>query len=382
MSSSGGPGRTPLAGAILCGGRSSRMGVDKATLRLWEESLLERVARRLGSVASPLILCAGRRRVDRPRCVSVVDPLPDRGPLGGLAAALGASPHRLCAVVGVDMPDLSPALLRALAARWRGEQAVVPRVDGRPQPLHAVWSRDALPAVDAALRGDDLSLRALLGRIDVRHVDAEDLVGAEEAARCALSLNTPEDLDGWLTRAADSDLVAAADPVRIVPYDPTWPARFEEERRALQAVLGERGTGGIHHVGSTAVPGLAAKPIIDMLVGVADLESSWPCVAAVARLGYHYAPYRPTEMHWLCKPDPRHRTHHLHLVPVASPRFREELAFRDHLRRHRDVAARYETLKRALAAQHGADRDAYTAAKAPFIAAVLRQAFQDGAGSS
>ncbi|HWW67211.1 MAG TPA: GrpB family protein, partial [Solirubrobacterales bacterium] len=83
------------------------------------------------------------------------------------------------------------------------------------------------------------------------------------------------------------------------------PVRFEEERAKLEAAIGPWVVGGIHHVGSTAVPGLDAKPIIDILVGVEDLESSRACLDRLAALGYLYAPYRSEEMHWLCKPDPR-----------------------------------------------------------------------------
>jgi GrpB-like predicted nucleotidyltransferase (UPF0157 family) len=162
--------------------------------------------------------------------------------------------------------------------------------------------------------------------------------------------------------------------IRIVPYDPAWPARFDQERAALTAAIGEWAVGGVHHVGSTSVPGLEAKPIIDILVGVRDLEESRSCFGRVATLGYLYAPYRANEMHWFCKPDPRRRTHHLHLVPTDSSRFRDELAFRDYLRGHRDVAEEYGTLKRGLAREFEQDREAYTAAKADFICAVVNRA--------
>jgi GrpB-like predicted nucleotidyltransferase (UPF0157 family) len=162
--------------------------------------------------------------------------------------------------------------------------------------------------------------------------------------------------------------------VRIVPYDPTWPARFEEERSALVSVLEEWATGGIHHVGSTSVPGLASKPIIDILLGVTDLERSRSCFEGLAGLGYLYAPYRTEEMHWFCKPDPRRRTHHLHLVPTDSARFRQELLLRDYLRGHPHVAGEYGELKRRLARTFEHDREAYTAAKADFIRATLRRA--------
>lgn len=167
------------------------------------------------------------------------------------------------------------------------------------------------------------------------------------------------------------------EPVRIVPADAAWPARFEVERQALADVIGRWAPGGIHHVGSTAVPGLAAKPVIDILVGVHDLASSRACFEPVEQLGYLYAPYLTEEMHWFCKPDPSRRTHHLHLVPVDSQRFRAELAFRDHLRAHPDTAAAYATLKHRLATRYEHDREAYTEAKAGFIRDVLADTGRD-----
>lgn len=157
------------------------------------------------------------------------------------------------------------------------------------------------------------------------------------------------------------------EPIRLSPYDPSWPARFEEERTALEDVIGEWVVGGIHHVGSTAVPGLEAKPIIDILAGVRDLEESRACFEPLARLGYMYAPYLPDEMHWFCKPHPSRRTHHLHLVPVDSKRFRDELAFRDRLRDDSEIAARYLSLKHDLARRFAHDREAYTDGKSPFV---------------
>jgi GrpB-like predicted nucleotidyltransferase (UPF0157 family)/ketosteroid isomerase-like protein len=166
----------------------------------------------------------------------------------------------------------------------------------------------------------------------------------------------------------------ADEPVRILPYDQAWPKRFEEERAALADAIGDWVVGGIHHVGSTSVPGLASKPVIDILVGVRGLEESRSCFDHLGRLGYLYAPYRSDEMHWFCKPDPSRRTHHLHLVPDGSLRFRNELVFRDDLRTHRDVAEEYGALKRRLAKEFEHDREAYTDAKAEFILATVQLA--------
>jgi GrpB-like predicted nucleotidyltransferase (UPF0157 family) len=161
------------------------------------------------------------------------------------------------------------------------------------------------------------------------------------------------------------------EPVQVVPYDASWPARFDAEKALLEPAIGRSVTGGIHHVGSTAVQGLAAKPVIDILAGVKDLPSSRACFGELAKLSYQYAPYRTDEMHWFCKPSPAHRTHHLHLVPTGSRRYREELAFRDILRALPDLAERYQALKQQLAAEHRTDREAYTESKQAFIAEVL-----------
>lgn len=184
--------------------------------------------------------------------------------------------------------------------------------------------------------------------------------------------------DGIATPAAavTADVTSSEAPVEIVPYDPSWPERFDEEQKLLRRALALWLVGAIEHIGSTAVPGLAAKPVIDIMAGVETLDASRPAIAAVAGLGYCYAPYRPDSEHWFCKPSAAFRTHHLHLIPFDSPRWREAIAFRDYLRSNSDVAAEYERLKRRLAQEFHLDREAYTEAKGPFIARVTDVALQ------
>jgi GrpB-like predicted nucleotidyltransferase (UPF0157 family) len=160
-------------------------------------------------------------------------------------------------------------------------------------------------------------------------------------------------------------------PVHIVPYDPAWPAMFELERKTLALVLREWVVGSIEHVGSTAVLGLSAKPVIDIMVGVDSLPASRPALPVVRELGYQYAEYKTDVMHWFCKPSFEVRTHHLHLVPYGAQLWRERLAFRDLLRTNPTVAAEYDALKRDLASHHRLGREAYTQAKSPFIARCL-----------
>lgn len=170
-----------------------------------------------------------------------------------------------------------------------------------------------------------------------------------------------------------------AEPIRIVAYDPSWPGRFEAERQLVAATLGGR-VGDIQHVGSTAVPGLAAKPIIDIMVGVDDLTGAAPCLDLLAGLDYCYAPYRPEVMHWFCKPAPSRRTHHLYLIQQGSSEWQARLSFRDFLRAHPETAAEYESLKRGLAELHANDREQYTDGKGEFVRRVLGLA--DSADSS
>ncbi len=166
----------------------------------------------------------------------------------------------------------------------------------------------------------------------------------------------------------------AQQPIQVVPYDAGWPARFEEERAVLHPALAPWLAGPIEHVGSTAVPGLVAKPVIDIMVGVDTLTGSRAALPVLAELGYVYFPYRAEVMHWLCKPSDSFRTHHLHVVPIRSELWWERLAFRDYLRAHPVVAAEYGALKQRLADQHRLDREAYTDAKEPFVRRVLRSA--------
>lgn len=162
-------------------------------------------------------------------------------------------------------------------------------------------------------------------------------------------------------------------PIHVVPYDASWPARFGEERAALLRVLSPWLAGPIEHIGSTAVPGLVAKPVIDIMAAVASLDASRPALAALETLQYVYFPYRAEIMHWLCKPSDEVRTHHLHLVPFGSALWHERLLFRDRLRSDAVVAADYAALKLRLAARYEFDREAYTDAKEPFIRRILAE---------
>lgn len=160
-------------------------------------------------------------------------------------------------------------------------------------------------------------------------------------------------------------------PIEIVDHRPSWGEAFAREADRLAALVpGLRA----HHIGSTAVPGLAAKPVIDLMALVDDLDG--PVAALVGPSGGYSYPeaYNATLAHrrWLCRPSAAHRTHHLHLVD-REEMLERHLRFRDALRADPELAARYGELKRRLAAAHGGDRDAYTAAKREFVADALNE---------
>lgn len=164
-------------------------------------------------------------------------------------------------------------------------------------------------------------------------------------------------------------------PVSVVEYDPSWPARFAALAARAAAALARlpEVPARVEHVGSTAVPGLPAKPVIDLDVVVAPGDVP-RAIARLTTLGYVHEgdkglPGREA-FRWPAG-EPRH---HLYLCTADAPAYRDHVLFRDHLRAHPEVAAAYAALKRVLAARHADDRDAYQAAKSAFIAAVTRQA--------
>ena len=163
-------------------------------------------------------------------------------------------------------------------------------------------------------------------------------------------------------------------PIHVVPYDPNWVGQFEREKAVLEKLLAPWRRGPIEHVGSTAIPGLCAKPVIDMMVGVTSLSESEPAKAALREAGYQYAEYKTDVMHWFCKPSFAMRTHHLHLIPYGAPLWHDRLKFRDVLRADPALAADYAALKLDLANKFEFDREAYTEAKSPFIARTLASA--------
>jgi GrpB-like predicted nucleotidyltransferase (UPF0157 family) len=168
--------------------------------------------------------------------------------------------------------------------------------------------------------------------------------------------------------------------------NPQWARKAERERARLTELLAQWLVDGVEHVGSTAVPGLAAKPILDLMASVNDpdvvVEQTSQQLAAD---GWSYVPPELDGRPWrrfFVKPDAsgQRRMAHLHVIPSGHVRWTEQIAFREMLKQDDRLARRYEELKRRLADQLGNDRETYTQAKADFIAEALRSGTRPGAG--
>ena len=155
------------------------------------------------------------------------------------------------------------------------------------------------------------------------------------------------------------------EPVELADYDPAWPVAFEHLRRLLAAALGEAAI-RVEHVGSTSVPGLAAKPIVDVQVSVADVDDEDSYRPAIEALGWPLHLREPGHRYFR-PPTPQPRTVQVHVCSAGSEWEWRHLLFRDYLRAHPERAGAYEELKRKLVASHGHDRLLYTDEKGPFI---------------
>jgi GrpB-like predicted nucleotidyltransferase (UPF0157 family) len=164
------------------------------------------------------------------------------------------------------------------------------------------------------------------------------------------------------------------DAIVIADYDDSWPAKYEAERARIVEAIGEWLV-GFEHIGSTAVPGLAAKPIIDMMPVLRSLDDTPHIVGPLEALGYEYVPEFEAQL-----PERRYfrkgipRQFHVHAVESTSPFWQRHLAFRDYLRSHPDARDEYAALKRKLASVHTHNRGDYTEAKTEFIRGVEEKA--------
>ena len=163
--------------------------------------------------------------------------------------------------------------------------------------------------------------------------------------------------------------------VTIEPYTAVWAGEFEREHALIQPIFGQY---EVYHTGSTSIPGLPSKPIIDMLVGLPSLTDFEKFRAKLEAVGYISMPEREKDWEIFIPKGPDDaRTHYLHVLVKDSELYRNILAFRDYLRTHDDVRDAYAILKRDLALKYPEDRASYTAAKADFIQSVITAAHKE-----
>jgi molybdopterin-guanine dinucleotide biosynthesis protein A len=171
------------------------MGRDKALIEVDGRPLFRHVAEVLEHLARPVFIAPGTAgRLGEVGYPNLSDAVRGGGPLAGIVAALRASPHDLLAVVAVDMPFANADVLRLLGGLIEGFDAAVPVTADGPQPLHAVYARSALPALERALVDGSLSVRAALSTLNVREVGPDEWKPADPTGRFALNLNRPDDM--------------------------------------------------------------------------------------------------------------------------------------------------------------------------------------------
>jgi GrpB-like predicted nucleotidyltransferase (UPF0157 family) len=164
--------------------------------------------------------------------------------------------------------------------------------------------------------------------------------------------------------------------VALSPYQPSWVDRFAAERDRLLSLFPVSFI-DIQHIGSTAVPGLVAKPVVDLLAGVETMAIAAALAGPLCQCGYTTSVEfnnALSDRKWFMRWADGHRTHQMHLVVHGGVVWQERLKFRDTLLANPKLADEYADLKRRLAALHGSDREAYTDAKSAFVDAVVRSA--------
>jgi GrpB-like predicted nucleotidyltransferase (UPF0157 family) len=166
--------------------------------------------------------------------------------------------------------------------------------------------------------------------------------------------------------------MSSEDPIIVVDYDANWSSQYEQEKKQILLALGDTVT-NIQHIGSTSVPGLAAKPVIDMLLGLKHIPLLPMQVSSLESIGYsYYGELGIPGRHYFRRGMPR--SHQIHAVLIDSEFWKRHILFRDFLRKNPEAAQRYETLKRKLAKEFAGDRISYTDSKTPLIEQLLREA--------
>lgn len=217
----------------------------------------------------------------------------------------------------------------------------------------------------------------------------EDYAKAYSVLKCCLAEVFPNDIENYVngkssfvqsidyqTGTARDKQINAQDNIIIQPYNPAWPKLAEAEIKAIKTIANQASFISIDHIGSTAVPQLSSKPIIDIFIGVQSIKEAEHWISPLQSLGYIYWEENPDKTHLRffkgMPPFGDGRTHHVHIVESNSNAFEHRLVFRDILRRNKSARLDYESLKLRLAQSHNIDRETYTDNKLDFITSILR----------
>ena len=195
------------SGVILAGGLSRRLGRDKALVSISDQPLIQRVIERVEQLSQEIVVVVANqnRAADLPLAQEhrvVLDRYPGTGSLGGIFSGLDAASNGWTLVVACDMPFLNLALLRRMMALTEDTDAVVPLIDGRPEPTHALYSKACLPFIEPRLISGDLKISGFYDQVRVRYLSEEDVAALDPEFLSFFNVNTPEDLDRALSLAA------------------------------------------------------------------------------------------------------------------------------------------------------------------------------------
>jgi molybdenum cofactor guanylyltransferase len=184
-----------VAGAILVGGKSRRMGRDKASIEVAGQTLLERAFKAVSEVTNEVFICGAVSSAGALFGAKIIeDAKGDAGPMGGIVAALRASSSPHCLVVACDMPFLNVTLLEYLIDLAPTADLVVPEIDGITHQMHAVYAKSCLPHLEALLASGDYRMHALFPLVRTRYVGRNGIERFDREHRSLMNLNTPEDL--------------------------------------------------------------------------------------------------------------------------------------------------------------------------------------------
>jgi GrpB-like predicted nucleotidyltransferase (UPF0157 family) len=160
--------------------------------------------------------------------------------------------------------------------------------------------------------------------------------------------------------------------VQLLPYNPAWPKLYQAEAKIICSAIGQYIL-DIQHVGSTAIPGVKAKPIIDIAIGLAHFKQAKKCIKPLQQLGYEYKYNAGVRgQRFFAKGSESNRTHYIHLTKLNSRVWKDCLLFRDYLRKHKEAVKEYNQLKQILAKKYKTNRPFYTAQKSSFIKSIIK----------